>query len=100
VDQETRFGTAVNHVTVFQTPVPGGSSNLFQNLTRMDFYFDPSSSLPLTIDMSAHPDNNAALNIPVEFQYSDYRATLSAHIPFHVLQLVTMSCSSTLKSPR
>jgi hypothetical protein len=89
VDQQARFGITVNHITVFQqVTVPGDASNLFQSLTRMELYLDASSLLPVAIEMNTHPDNNAALNIPVEFEYSDYRATQSASVPFHVQQLV------------
>jgi hypothetical protein len=89
IDQETKLGVVVDHFKVFQqVTIPGDTSNSFQSLTRMDFYLDPSSLLPLAIDVNTHPDNNAGLNIPVEFQYSSYQPVQGANVPFHVQQLV------------
>jgi len=89
IDQETKLGTTVNHVTVFQQiSVPGDTMNLFQKLSQMDIYLDPSSLFPVAIDIAGHPDTNAVLNIPTEFQFSNYSATGGATVPFHIQELI------------
>ena len=86
VGHETHGGQAVEHVSVSQTsPFPdplGGAS--FQHLTKVEFFLDSTTFLPITISFNVHPDNNALLDIPVEIQFSDYRPTSGAQVPFHV----------------
>lgn len=86
IGRETHNGQAVEHISVsqsspFPTP-PGGVS--FEHLTQIDFYIDSTSLLPAAISFNLHPDNNALLDIPVEVQFSDYRALNGAQVPYHV----------------
>lgn len=84
---ETRNGQSVEHISVSQSlplpnPLPGGIS--FEHLTQLDFFLDSTTLLPTAISFNIHPDNNALLDLPVEVQFSDYRAVNGAQVPFHV----------------
>jgi len=86
VGHETHNGKAVEHVAVSQPPSSQITSGapLIQHLTEVDFFLDSSTFLPSAIAFSIHPDDNALLDIPVEVQFSDYRAVNGAQVPYHV----------------
>jgi hypothetical protein len=98
VGQETREGTAVLHVSASEVfsqlpqslagnPSGPGSTQflaLIQHLSRMDFYLDPNSLLPVTLDFDCHPDNDALIDIATEIVFSDYLKTGGIAIPLHV----------------
>jgi hypothetical protein len=86
VGQETRNGHTVQHLSVKQQ-FPGQKGNtaaLLQHLSQMDIYLDASTALPVSLVYNTHPDNDASLDLPVEIEFSDYRAVNGAQIPFHV----------------
>jgi hypothetical protein len=93
VGHETHNGAAVEHISVSQTaPLanpPGGAT--FEHLTQIDFFLDSATLLPSAIDFNVHPDNNALLDIPVEVQFTDYRAVDGAQVPFHIEKLLNNS---------
>ncbi len=93
VGHETRNGQAVEHVSVSQTPSPqmASGASLFQHLTQVDFFLDSSTFLPVAITFNIHTDNNAALDIPVEIHFSEYRTVSSAQVPFHVQKFLNNS---------
>jgi hypothetical protein len=86
VGQETHNGQTVEHVSVSRTPSAqmASGASLFQHLTQVDFFLDSNTLLPAAITFNIHPDNNAALDIPVEIRFSEYRTVSSAQVPFHV----------------
>ena len=86
VGAETKNGVSAIHITSSQpdTNAPAQIAQLWQHLTQMEIYFDASTFLPLAVDFNTHPDDNAALDIPVEFRFSDYRQVGSLTLPFHV----------------
>lgn len=57
---------------------------LLSHAGSWDLYFDTGTLLPTEIRYAAHPDSNAALNIPVRIVYSDYRVVDGAEIPFRI----------------
>lgn len=92
MDQESKNGSSVDHITVSQqSPVPAGTQDWLTTLSRMDVYLDATSFLPVAVDLNTHPDDNAALNIPIEIQFSDYQAIQGLQVPMRVLQLVNNS---------
>jgi len=93
VGQETHNGQVVEHVSVSQTPSAqmASGASLFQHLTQVDFFLDSSTLLPAAITFNIHPDNNAALDIPVEIRFSEYRTVSSAQVPFHVQKFLNNS---------
>ncbi|MGA9937113.1 MAG: hypothetical protein WBP92_02620 [Candidatus Acidiferrales bacterium] len=99
VGQETRNGASVLHLSASQPfaqlaqsslasnsagPGPAQFQELVRHLSRMDFYIDPNSSLPVELDFNAHPDNNASIDIATEILFSDYQKTNGVVIPLHV----------------
>lgn len=56
--------------------------------SRIELYLDEATLLPSTLTFTTHPDNNGAVNIPVEIRYSDYRTVRGATVPFHVQEFV------------
>ena len=93
VGHETHNGQTVEHVSVSQTPSAqmASGASLFQHLTQVDFFLDSSTLLPAAITFNIHPDKNAALDIPVEIRFSEYRTVNGAEVPFHVQKFVNNS---------
>lgn len=89
IDQQMKNGSTVNHVTVFQQlSTSNDPQGIYARLSRMDIYLDPTSNLPVAIDICTHPDNNANLNIPVELLFTNYQVARGLRVPMHVQQLV------------
>jgi hypothetical protein len=93
VGQETRGQETVQHLQLFLT-LPATSSDpsgLYSTLTTEDLYLDASSLLPVALKFSAHPDNNALANIPVEVDFSNYQAVSGIQVPFRIQKLLNGS---------
>jgi hypothetical protein len=89
IGQETHNGLSALHVTAWQTfPRSAQAPPLVSHLTQMDFYLDPVSYVPVALDFDVHPDNDAALDIPVEIRFSNYQAVNGVQVPFHVQKYV------------
>jgi hypothetical protein len=88
VGPDTKNGISVIHIQFSQQQpnITGSAATIRQHLTQMDIYVDASTFLPVALDFNTHPDDNALIDIPVEFQFSDYGTVGSLHIPFHVQQ--------------
>jgi hypothetical protein len=86
IGPETHNGQAVQHVSVSQSSPPTASLGVVSlgHLSQLDFFLDATTLLPAAIDFNIHPDNNAGLDLPVEVQFSDYRATNGAQVAYHV----------------
>jgi hypothetical protein len=86
IGEEERNGASVVHISVSsQFPaLSGDSAELMEHLSQAEIFIDPSTQLPASYLYSAHPDDNALLDIPIEIRYSDYRNVSGALIPFHV----------------
>jgi hypothetical protein len=86
VGQETKNGGSVIHISYSQQfpNLPATVAALWQHSTHLDMYLDSSTLLPVALDFNTHPDDNQALDIPVEFLFSDYRSVGSLTIPFHI----------------
>jgi hypothetical protein len=50
----------------------------------VDIYLDAASSVPLAMDFNIHPDNDAATDISVEIQYSNYQKVSGIYAAQHV----------------
>jgi hypothetical protein len=85
VGQETRNGTAVQHIQsyIYQPNLPpvGPTS---QQLSAMDFYLDATTLLPMAITFNTHPDNNASTNLAVEVDFSNYQSINGRAVPMHI----------------
>lgn len=97
IGPETHNGAAVLHVSAYEQfpqSVQSTSTSLaspgppiaqvIQRLTRMDFYFDPTSFLPVALDFDQHPDNNTLIDLLIEIRFSGYQAMNGVAVPTHV----------------
>jgi hypothetical protein len=94
IGQESLDGGSVQHIRLNRI-VPGDAtgtpSSLVSHLSQTDLYFDVQSSLPVAVKFNIHPDNNAAIDIPVEVKYSNYQSVGGVMVPFHVQQFIQNS---------
>jgi hypothetical protein len=101
--QEVHNGQQALHVSVTKQFLLNTSGKapvqvppLVRHLSQMDLYLDPTTLLPLELDLAVHPDNNAKIDIPVEIYFSDYRSVGGAQVPFHVQRYLNNSLSLDL----
>jgi hypothetical protein len=104
VGPETHNGQQVAHVSVSQQfwlnvsgQAPIQASALFQHLSQMDLYLDPTTLLPVELDFEVHPDNNALADIPVQITFSNYGAVNGVQVPFHVRRYLNGSLALDLE---
>ena len=93
VGQEPKNGVSVYHLSASQQfpHMATKTAAIEQHLTQIEIFLDVSTSLPVALDFSVHPDNDAGLDIPVELLFSDYRPVNGAQIPFHVQKFLNHS---------
>jgi hypothetical protein len=85
VGLENRLGHSVHHVSISRSGSnPGLASVLDTHLSIVDYYFDEKTLLPVALTYDTHPDENAAVDVPVEIQFSDYRPVGTSQVPFRV----------------
>jgi hypothetical protein len=99
VGPETKNGAPVLHLTfqrIFPNE-PAASATIWQHDSQIDIYLDPSTFYPVVFDFNIHPDANAAMDIPVEIRFSDYRAAGSLMMPFHIQRYISGSLSLDLQ---
>jgi hypothetical protein len=85
VGVESRLGHSVHHISITQSASnPSLVSVLETHLSFADYYFDEKTLLPVALAYNTHPDDNAAIDIPVEVQFSDYRPVGTSQVPFQV----------------
>jgi hypothetical protein len=85
VGQESRNGATVQHIQsyVYQ-PGQTSTAGVGPQLSTMDFYLDVTTLLPVAITFNTHPDNNAATNLLVEIDFSNYQAIGGVAVPMHI----------------
>ena len=99
IDQETRNGSTVIHITAAQQfPfLSGDAATRMQHLTQVEIYLDSSTLLPVSYVYNSHPDDNLLLDIPTEIDYSNYQNFGGALIPLRVQKSVNNSLSFDLQ---
>lgn len=85
IGQEQHGGVTTQHIRVALAAQTGA---LNPQLGLTDFYLDPVSLLPLAVDFSIHPDNDANTNIPVEILFDNYQVVNGIQVPFHFQKTV------------
>lgn len=74
------------HFAAYRQP-PGASKAMaasLQHLTRVELWLSSATLLPARINFSIHPDKNAAIDIPVRIEFSNYQTEGGILIPTHV----------------
>ena len=86
VGLENRNGQSVQHLrsSIYQSSPPPDPSLTEQQLSKVDFYLDAGTFLPVAVMFNQHPDNNARVNIPVEIAFSNYQAMSGVLVPMHI----------------
>ena len=89
VGQEQHSGVNVQHIAVCQI-WPSDTNNQFNaaHLSTMDFYLDPTSSLPVAAAFKVYPDTDMNTDIPVEVRFGNYQVVSGIRIPFHVQRML------------
>jgi hypothetical protein len=94
IGQEIVDGVSVQHVRLNRI-VPGDASgktnSLVLHLSQTELYLDANSFLPIGVKYNIHPDNNAAIDIPVEIKYSNFKSVGGVMIPFHIQEFIQNS---------
>jgi hypothetical protein len=103
IGQETRNGLPVQHIQAYTNQpsnalAPSGFS--LQKLSTLDFYLDATTFLPASITFNVHPDNNAAGNLPVEIDFSNYQQINGINVAMHIQKYLqgTLLVDLTLSS--
>lgn len=83
---ETHNGTAVLHLRSNRTGLNGTPTALkyIANASRVDYYFDATSYLPVAATFTFHPAADTNVTIPVEIRFSNYQTISGIRIPFHI----------------
>jgi len=84
VGEETWNGQAAQHIRIYQVQKDFKD---VQRLSTMDFYLDPTSSLPLGVAFKSHPDKTGSIEMPVEIRFSEYEIVNGVEVPFHIQRL-------------
>jgi hypothetical protein len=88
IGKEQHASTVSEHITVFQK-FPFDPSSTLSPLTRVDFYLDPISKLPLAAVSNLHPDNDMSRNVRSEVRFANYRTVKGLAIPMHIQSLLS-----------
>jgi hypothetical protein len=86
VGQEQHSGLNTQHIQVFQTGSPQ-----IQSLSTIDFYLDPTTSLPLAVASDARADNDVNTRISNEIRFAQYQAVNGIQVPFHLQRVFNNS---------
>jgi hypothetical protein len=86
IGQETRPEGIVEHIRsyTFDPKWPKPLRNQFADLSKMEFYLDTATSLPVAVSFDSHPNKNANTRVPIEVRFSDYQKIDGVLIPTHV----------------
>jgi len=90
VGQETREGTAVQHLRFSQSlpTTDAATLQLLTHLSTVDVWLDSTSGLPAAVGFMIHPDDNGNMDIPVEIRYSNYQVSSGVRVPLHVQKYI------------
>ena len=81
--------TSAQQISVSQQyPQAAFQPPIASHLSKIDFFLDPTTSLPVAIAFDIHPDGDAGLDIPVRVEFSDYRSVSGTQIPFHIQRFI------------
>jgi len=93
VGQETKDNQAVIHLSasLISPEASAKTAKFIRHMSQTEIYLDAVSLLPVAISYNTHPDNNAALDIPVEIRFSDYETQSGVQMPLHVQKFLNYS---------
>ena len=68
--------------------VSADMTTLYTHLTAVDIYYAPATYLPVSLFYATHPDANAATDIPVRVEFSNYQTVGGITVPFRIQRYV------------
>ncbi len=74
--------------SVVPSYVSASIAGMFTHLTAVDIFYDPTTYLPISLDYETHPDVNAAVDFPVQVEFSNYQTVGGITVPFHIQRYV------------
>lgn len=91
VGLERRDGGTVQHLRAYRylSGQKADVTALTQNVSTEDIYLDSTSLLPVAFTFNAHPDDDAATNIALEIDFSNYRSVNGVQVPMRVQKLIS-----------
>jgi hypothetical protein len=87
IGPERHGGVNSQHIQIYQLAAQGQPPSV-QRLSKMDFYLDAASSLPLGINFDTHADDDMNLNIPVAINFANYQPVQGIQVPFHIQRML------------
>lgn len=86
IGQETHAGVLTQHIRISRVISTNRATTAatLQKLTTIDLYLDAASMLPWAVAFSAHPDDDASRDLPVEIRFGNYQAVNGARIPYRI----------------
>jgi hypothetical protein len=88
IGQEQHNEVPSLHIRVYQRSPIGLTNSPVPRLSRVDFYLDPNSYLPLAIAFNVHTDKDMHTTIPAEIRFANYQSVNGVQIPFHMQRLL------------
>jgi hypothetical protein len=88
---ETVYHHVQGQIVPSAASTPSRGLRALAQRTTADIGLDPTSSLPVVLVYSVHPNGGAHIPVSIEIHYSDYRAVAGVQIPFHIERYVNGS---------
>lgn len=89
VGQAQHGGIRTEHIRVSEASVAGAP--FAAHLSMTEFFLSSTTSLPIAIDFSVHPDNDMNKDIPVEILFANWQPVNGILVPFHFQKLLNGS---------
>lgn len=89
--QETRSGASVQHIRFTRLSSAADPTGILASLAAEDVYLDATTFLPMAVLFNTHPNDNAARNIAVEIDFSEYGPSAGAQTPQRIKELLNNS---------
>ena len=85
----TAAGTASSTQALTGYILPPGqmdsaTTNILSGATAFELDLDPKTLLPVSLQFTAHPDDDATRGFPVLILYSSYQLVQGTQVPFHI----------------
>jgi hypothetical protein len=64
------------------------TANRLMSQSTVKVFYDPQTSLPVSLEYFIHPDDNDLQNIPVRVAFSNYQSVSGVMLPFHIERYV------------
>jgi hypothetical protein len=86
---EQHDGRSVEHIQAYRSypGLPQGRAEELERLSRVDYYLDSQTALPLAMAFATHDNRNMNVDVPVEIVFSQYEVVSGVQVPFLVTRM-------------